>query len=290
METGSFNSSNYTKSEQAAIYEMAYEWLNFNFNDQRLNRKTIAPRLKEILNRRSKLVIASPFTSPERPSASPEQGHSSSRLGVVINNSKSYQNSAGLSYRLAYHDFLDKSSGYIPGARISFLDIEANIQNGGAVSLERLYLIDAMSIAPDNQIFNSWSWGMRIGYDRQPNQLTQSGRTFLQAGYGKSYGNPNTLQSYILGSIAFNAGDITQKLTPALGTEVGAIWQINGDNKISVNSNIMWLVDAQVNHSSEVGINWSWSYSKNFAIRSKLSYKNWLAEDIQSKVTAHYYF
>lgn len=287
---GDFNRSRYSTNRQAAILEMAYEWLNFNFNDRKLNRDSIAPRLKNLLYQRSKLDTTSPFTEPLKPIASPEQGHSSSRIGLTFANNNNYDNEIKLAYRLAYHDLLDHSIGYIPGAKISFFDIAASFSKNNKSRLDHFYLIDAMSLAPDNNIFDSWSWNIRLGYDRQPDIHKQSGRYFTQGGYGKSFGNPNNIHGFILGSVELNDSDITDNLEIGIGTELGTIWQINSLNKLAITGSIIKLIDSKNAYHSQVDLSWNWALKTNWALRSNINYTSWVTRDTQAKLTLYYYF
>lgn len=291
MEGGAFDSASVPPQQAAAILEMAYEWLNFEFYDQGLARDIIAPRLTQLLIQRSKIKSPSPFIQPPRPQASPEQGHRSSRIGLSVADYKNYATRYSFSYRLAYHDLLDKSAGYIPGAQISFLDVEASIDEYAKSRIERFYFLDAMSLAPDNRIFDSWSWNIRTGYDRQPDRLKQSGRWFAQGGYGKSIGNPNSLHTYMLGSFELNGGDITnQSAEVGLGSEFGAVWQINNNNKIAVTGNIMRLLNSDVKYHQRIDLTWNLALARNWAIRSKISQQRWHREDVIGKVTLQHYF
>jgi len=283
--------TDYPPRQAAAILEMAYEWLNFEFYDQGLNRDVIAPRLTQLLTARSQIKSPSPLMQPTRPSGSPDQGHSSSRIGLSMADYKNSDSRYSLSYRLAYHDLLDQSTGFIPGAQISFLDMEASINEYAQGRLERLYLLDAMSLAPDNRIFDSWSWNIRMGYDRQADRLKQSGRWFAQGGYGKAIGNPHRLHAYLLGSFELNKGDITkQHFAPGVGSELGVIWQVNDSHKVAVTGNIMRLVNDDVKYHNQVNFTWNWGFASNWALRSKISHQQWRGEDIISKLTLHHYF
>jgi hypothetical protein len=291
MHGQAFVATDYSPQQAAAILEMAYEWLNFEFYDQGLDRDIIAPRLTQLLIQRSKIKSPSPFMQPTRPSGSPDQGHGSSRIGLSVADYKNSDRRYRFSYRLAYHDLLDQSTGFIPGAQISFLDIESSINEYAQSRVERLYFMDAMSLAPDNRIFDSWSWNMRIGYDRQADTLKQSGRWFAQGGYGKAIGDPHTLHAYLLGSFELNKGDITaQRFTPGLGTEFGVIWQLNNSNKVALTGNIMRLLNSDAKYHQQLDFTWNWGFASNWAVRSKISHQQWRGEDIISALTLHHYF
>ncbi|MFK3864694.1 Lnb N-terminal periplasmic domain-containing protein [Pseudoalteromonas rhizosphaerae] len=290
MQGGSLNTRNYSESQLVAILEMAYEWLNFEFYDKNLNREEIAPRLAKLLLMRSKYKIASPFTKPNRPAASPEQGHGSSKITLARTHYNQQSDLTSFAYRLAYHDLLDTSAGFIPGAQISFFDIEGAIKDNGNTQLEHFYLLDAMSLAPDNRIFDSWSWNLKMGFDRQPNNDFQQGRWFTKGGYGKSIGNPNTLHGYLLAQVEFNNGDITDKLTTGFGTEAGVIWQINNSHKLALTTNIMWLVDADVDNHADLTLKWNYALSRNLSIRTELKNQRWYTSSTSAKLAIQYYF
>ena len=290
MQGGSLNTRNYSESQLVAILEMAYEWLNFEFYDKNLNREEIAPRLAKLLLMRSKYKIASPFTKPNRPAASPEQGHGSSKITLARTHYNQQSDLTSFAYRLAYHDLLDTSAGFIPGAQISFFDIEGAIKDNGNTQLEHFYLLDAMSLAPDNRIFDSWSWNLKMGFDRQPNNDFQQGRWFTKGGYGKSIGNPNTLHGYLLAQVEFNNGDITDKLTTGFGTEAGVIWQINNSHKLALTTNIMWLVDADVDNHADLTLKWNYALSRNLSIRTELKNQRWYTSSTSAKLGIQYYF
>ena len=289
MAGAKLDNSQFTAQRSVAIYEVAYEWLNFNFYDQGLNRDDIAPRLTKLLRKRSQYKIASPLTKPSKPKVSPEQGHGSARVALARSDSKNYGQTTELAYRLAYHDLLDSSAGFIPGAQISFLDINASYTDEH-LQLEHLYLIDAMSLAPDNQVFNSWSWNIRLGFDRTAGNTKRVGRSFVEGGYGKSIGDPNSLHAYLLGTIGLNGGDFSSGISPAAGVEGGIIWQLNPVHKFAVSGQYQWLANNQQAQRSQAKLSWHWALEKDLALRTEFNYSRWQQADHGAKLALYYYF
>jgi len=280
----------FTSSEQAAILEMSYEWLNYNFYDQGLSRSEIAPRLTNLLYQRSLLKVASPYSEPTQPLYSPDAGHGSARIGVGISQIDAQSTELDLSWRLAYHDLFDRAGGFIAGAQISFLDARLSIDHTGDSKLEQLYLLDAMSLAPHNRIFNSWSWNVRAGFDRQPAVNKQSGRWFAQAGYGKSWGDPRQLHGYLLGSAEVNRGSITQSTEPGLGVETGIIWQLNPQHKLGFTAYHGMLFNSINDNHTSTKLIWHWAPQIDWALRSQINYQQWSSSQLQAQLTALYYF
>jgi len=288
---GEFPDGSFTIDSKVKIYEMAYEWLNYRFYDERLLREKMAPLLTKILIARSQLRIKSVFTPIPEPIISPEQGHGSARLGLGLVGLDKADNVISISGRLNYHDLFDAPGGFIPGAQISFFDTELRINDSADVELTRLYLMDALSLPVDNTVFDSWSWNARVGMDRQPgiNKLEQ--RWFGQTGYGKAWGAANKLHSYALFSGELVGGDISYRgLEVGAGIETGAIWQANPTNRIGVQLNHMYLIDSDVEFHTKANLTWHWTADRDFAVRSEVGYLNWRSEEMYAQLTGFYYF
>lgn len=288
---GEIKEIDHSPSESAAVLEMAYEWLNFKFYNEDLKRENTAPKLTKLLIARSKIKLSSPFLSPEKPTFSPDDGHASSRLGLSATNFKNSPDTVNLSYRLAYHDLLDQSAGFISGAKISLLDGEVSINEKNNLRLEQLYFVDVMSLPTDNRIFDSWSWNLRMGFDRQADISKQSGHWFTKGGYGKSIGDSNNLQAYMLGSFELNGGDITNNnLKLGVGSEFGFIWQVMDQNKVGLSSKVMYLPDSDVDYHVQIDMDWNWAFNQHWALRTKLRHQKWNAENNMLKLTLYHYF
>ncbi|MDX1301462.1 DUF4105 domain-containing protein [Photobacterium sp.] len=282
----------YSDTERAAIIEMAYEWLNFRFYDEAdLDRTIAAPRLNQLLIERSKIKVRSPFPPVEVPLISPEESHGSARIGIGAIYNHHAGNKMHLAWRANYHDLLDRSGGFIPGAQISLYDLELSVSESGTSRLEKFHILDVMSLAPDNDIFNSWSWNARGGFDRQPDDSQWKERWFLQGGLGKSWGNPNTIHSYLLASGEINTGDITsQSAELGIGLEGGIVMQVNPNNKIAINTQVLKLIDTEAEHHSKATLSWQWSPARQWGVRSEIGYQMWNGDDAFGKVTGYLYY
>lgn len=285
------NQEDYSDTQRAAILELAYEWLNFQLYDQGLERNPTAKRLTEILYQRSKIQVASPFSPVKKPLVSPEQGHASARLGLSYQYWDSKNNQTTLEWRAAYHDLLDSQQGFVAGAQINFLDTQLSIDNVGSTRLDRFYLFDAMALAPSNKVFDSWSWNVRTGFDRQPVSKATSERWFAQGGYGKSWGASDKTHFYTLASGELNGGEITHyDFTLGLGIEAGALFQIHPKHRLGIQGQYLALIDSEDSNHSDVNISWNWSFNQHFALRTQVNYQQWQSEDIGAKITGFIYY
>ncbi|NRA60893.1 MAG: hypothetical protein HRU25_08260 [Psychrobium sp.] len=276
-------------NQRAAILEMAYEWLNFKYKDEHLARQEIVPRLTKLLYQRSKLKGAVGFSKVDRPINSPEMGHRSGRLGLGLSQIKNQSSPLNVSWRAAYHDLFYLSAGYIPGAKISFLDTQFSVTRDGDTKLERLYFLDAMSLAPNNRVFNSWSWNMRAGFDRQP-ALNYDGRWFAQGEFGRSWGDPHHIHGYLLGSAEVSRGELTNGTTPGAGLEAGLVWQLNPQNKIGVTGYHGPLIRGESDNRTTASLIWHWAPQTTWGIRSQIDYKHWATSRVTASINAFYYY
>jgi hypothetical protein len=281
----------YSASEQAAILEMAYEWLNYQFYAGGLERGVTAPQLTQLLIKRSKIKFSSPFDPVPEPQVSPEQGHGSARFGFGFTGFNYTKNALTVSWRMNYHDLFDAPGGFIPGAQISFMDTELSLSELGASRLEHLYLLDAMSLPPDNAVFDSWSWNIRAGFDRQPDVKSRRGRWFAQGGYGKSWGDPNCLHGFLLASAELNTGAVTYRdVEVGAGIETGLIWQAASEHRLGLLASQLHLFDSDVDYRTKASFNWQWSPVQAWGFRAEAGYLHWRGEESYGKLQALYYF
>lgn len=275
----------------AKVYEMAYEWLNYQYYDDRLLRDETAPLLTKILIARSKLKIKSPLVMPEKPALSPEKGHGSARMGLGYNWYNHESNAVSLNGRLNYHDLFDAPGGFIPGAQISFFDFELTANDADKTRLERFYIMDAFALPADNLVFDSWSWNARLGFDRQPDENKSAGRWFFQSGYGKSWGQSDGIHGFLLLSGELNSGDIVDNnFRVGGGLEGGLLWQMTNQHRVGLQVNQIHLADAKVNKHSKINITWQWSPTNNWGIRAESGYLEWHDNDAFVKLNGFYYF
>ncbi|WP_428241889.1 DUF4105 domain-containing protein [Gynuella sp.] len=279
----------FTERERAAIIEFAYEWLNFELYDEGLARDVTAKQLTRLLYQRSMLDSGSPFSPVHRPDVSPEQGHGSTRLGFSYNAYQHDSNRIGFEWRAAYHDMFDNPAGYIPGAKISFFDAQASLDEDWHLRLDRFYLVDSMALAPSNRIFSSLAWSVKAGYDRQgPGQY---GRGLAQLGFGKAFGAADGLHLYGLVAEEINYGALTDdEVEPGLGIRAGVLVPGGSSHRLGVEGEWLALFNSATPDHSEITATWQWSIQRNLALRSELSYQRWGDDQLSGKLTGLWYF
>lgn len=286
---GNFPSATqYTDSERAAVLEFTYEWLNYDLYDLGLERNSTAKKLTRLLRERSQIDAPSPFEEVPTPSTSPDLGHRSARIGFSHLLTNHAANRTAFEWRPSYHDLYDNQNGYIPGAKISFLDTKLSLNNHGNSQLEHFYFMDAMAIAPSNRVLSSLAWNLKIGSDRPIN--THS-RWTIQGGAGRAWGNPDKLHSYFLFSTESSYGNMTNnRWAWGLGSSAGLLFSASANHRLGIEATWFRLLDADVTNHSSVTATWNWSLSRNIALRIESGYAQWDKEEFHSQITSYFYY
>jgi hypothetical protein len=122
-------------------------------------------RNNAVLVARSKLkvppipVALTPVTGP------PEEGHKIMRASVGAG-SREREFFTELNFRLAFHDLLDPEYGYTPDAQIEALGIALrHYGRSNHTRLERLTIVNIVSLSPMDALFQSPSWKVSTGLE-----------------------------------------------------------------------------------------------------------------------------
>jgi hypothetical protein len=150
---------------QAAVLDVASDYLLYRIATEEKNSAVYEQRNHSILIARSKLkvhpaaVALTPVTGP------PEQGHKILRTGFGVG-WRAGELFNEVSFRLAFHDLLDPEYGYTPGAQIQALSLALrHYMRSDETRLERLTLVDIVSLSPIDALFRSPSWKINTGLE-----------------------------------------------------------------------------------------------------------------------------
>lgn len=170
------------KAKQAKVLDIAYQYLRYRTDKGQINPKKASKRSLTLLSIRSKLpksaetIISAPLPS--------EKGHRTARFalggGVFAE-----QHFVDLKVRPAFHDLLDNDAGYVAGAQINFLAIEArHYTELNKTTLEAFRLIDIKAHSARDRFFKPFSWEAGIGWKRNELNITDKTRFGLDIGGG----------------------------------------------------------------------------------------------------------
>lgn len=151
---------------QAAVLELAEASVTHELRTGDLERDLAAGRARSLLAARSRLEEKADQPPVPVPGTRPDQGHGSARLaaGLGVRDGNVFQ---ALRLRPVYHDLLDPTGGFVPGAGIAFLDTELRHYQGDSdLVLERLTAVRISSMTPRDELIRPISWRLDVGLER----------------------------------------------------------------------------------------------------------------------------
>lgn len=189
--------------DRAQVVDLAFEYLEYRRLRGDVANRDAAPRLRALLAARSKIDASEDIEVPT-PAVRPDQGHRSSRLGIGAG-SRDGAAFQEVRFRPAYHDLMDPESGYIRGAQIEYLNAVLRRESAsGTVRLEKVNVVDIVSLAPRDTLLKPGSWRINFGMsrvDRNPATYPDAPRplvTDLDGGWGVATDAGGRLLAYTL--------------------------------------------------------------------------------------------
>lgn len=153
--------------EQVTILDLAAEYVQIRFARKELAKEEYSRLYLQLLRERSRLGTtpgeAYSVVEPSRP----ETGHGTTKAaaGAGIRRGKGF---AELELQPEFHTLLDPDHGYLRGAQIKFFDTALRyFFSTDQLRLEKLHLLDIVSVAPCNMFFRPISWKIQTGLERE---------------------------------------------------------------------------------------------------------------------------
>lgn len=222
------------------ILNLAVEVIQYRYNKGLIKRDDYLKLFLGILRERSKLGNTKGGDYKIPTPVRPEEGHFSNRVSFGIRNKKN-DTFMELSYRPAYHTLLDPDEGFTEGSEIVFLNTSVRWDFDGKVNLDRLDIIDIVSLSPRDMFFNPLSWKITTGFLMKNYYKGEQLVYQLNPGFGFSYRNRIMGLWYILGGVDLELGG-EYKDNYALGTgiESGIIKKLTEFWKIGLSTGALF--------------------------------------------------
>lgn len=211
----------------AAGLSLANDQVQYRNADGALPREIAIPRSLALLRARAATGEKSAPVTVAAPTVDPASGHDTARVSAGI---ASDPHGDGASLRLnvrpAYHDLLDPPGGYGPGQQIVFaeLGLRTRLANG-ATALDHVTLVDIVSVAPRDALFQPVSWRFRAAHERPDLGVGRDPRlTVLEGGAGLATGRFGAVVGYGYALVRAEVGaarDETHALQ--LGPQLGVL-------------------------------------------------------------------
>lgn len=178
----------------AAALSVAFEYQKYQVMAGNWSREEVVPRTRDVLVARSKLQADTTEKAVTAPEVRPDQGHGTALIAFGAGQLNDDE-AVIVRIRPAYHDLLDPLPGYVAGAQIKFLDVNAAyLAAKDTWLLERFGFVDIISLSDRDIFFRPVSWSVRSGWYRLPLPTAVDTRdlTFIiDAGAGITHATSN---------------------------------------------------------------------------------------------------
>lgn len=268
---------NISNDNKIKIIEIATEIIQSKYSDEDITKKEYKKLFIQTLSARGKLKSVSnkeEHYNVEAP-VRPDFGHYSSRfsIGAGFKVDLGYTE---YSLRPAYHDLYDSDFGYLPFSEIEFMDIKLrNYHNRGSnrendFILEKIEVINIVSMPVSDRLFRSWGWFVRTGLERAYAKEKENALLgYLDFGRGKAYG---TKDFRVFGYFSVDArvgNDLYDDYSLGLGLWAGAGYNFKDNSKIffEVNSKRYGLGENKSTSFATIGL------TSAFSQKSSLTFK-----------------
>jgi hypothetical protein len=255
---------------QAAVLDAVSDYLLYKAATEQ-DSAPFEARNKTVLLARSKLKVA-PMRLKMTPfSGAPDQGHKTMRAGLGAGwREGEFFNEA--SFRLAFHDLLDPEYGYTPGAQIQALGLSLrHYARRNHTRIEKITLLDILSLSPVDALFASPSWKINAGFDTIEHNSCRFCRTAnLSSGIGVAGES-----SWLNREVYFAFADLATQFGPVFkgnhrlggGLTLGGMVDISERWKFAVSGSYLNFPVGDRSDEWRISAQQRYSLQKNLALR-----------------------
>lgn len=149
---------------KARVLDLASDFTNYLYLKREIPKDAYQGRYLRILAARSTVAGRPPESGPLPVPPPPESGHLVSRASLA-GGARDGRPFLEIAYRPAYHSLEDPAKGFNDGSQIVFSEAAVRWYPGDEkVRLQRLDLIDIVSLAPRDAFFRPVSWKVQTGF------------------------------------------------------------------------------------------------------------------------------
>lgn len=275
----------------ARVLEQAYDYSRFLSTDTPSARDVRAGRNWALLAARSEADVKKIWNDIPVPKVSPDESHETARFAVGVG---AVEDSFFLSLKLrpAYHDLLDPIDGYVTTSQINFLDLQIRyFGETEKLELDRLTVINVLSLSPITEYFSPISWGVDVGIERLNTlqgrinvaQLTVDGG--LSYPVGESWVFSGLLEAKVKAADSLNKG-----YSAGFGVRLNLLTQGSGlSTQLKLNS--LAFRSGEESNYHQASIEQSFHFNTNLSLRLAVArLKDYEIYSTQAELFMSWYF
>ncbi len=254
------------------ILDVATETLEFRYYRKEVGRDAYRQKSLTLLKSRSQLGQAEEGYLEIADPGRPDQGHGSNRiaLGIGLWDNDWYQE---LRIRPAYHNLLDADQGFLPGSQIDFANLILRLYpERHKLQLQRLDLINIVSLAPRHAFYQPVSWKVSTGFqqtlfDDQEDHLVYQ----LNPGGGFTWGNNRTMYYGMMEGDLLVSGRYRDNFALGFGATVGLLANPLPAWKIHLTARKIWYEAGELHRAADISLKQNWCLNADTSIELDIS-------------------
>jgi len=165
---------NFLKKEKARTLDLVMEYSQYKYSRKEITKEKYFDVFLSASKARSRLKNVESYIKDIDVPSRPEKGHKPNRIGIgfgVLKGADRGNDNAffqEISIRPAYHDLLSDDRGYVKGSQIEFMNLVLRyFPDQRKTALEKLDIINIVSISERDKFFKPVSWKVDTGFFRQ---------------------------------------------------------------------------------------------------------------------------
>lgn len=216
--------------KQARVEELALDYAAYRQSRRFGGSEPAAGSSAELLVARSRLAVPDQTPALRQPELWPGSGHPPARVRLGFG-SEAREGFLELAGGPAYHDILDPEGGYTRGAGVNLLRGALRwYPETSRVELERLELIDIVSLSSWNRFLHPVCWKVTLGVERKRTAFRESllmGSFNSGVGVSHEFATGTTLYGFAEGTLEI-ADRFRAVLAPGIGPRLGVLQELSG--------------------------------------------------------------
>jgi hypothetical protein len=214
-----------TPVDRARVIELALDYAAYRQNFRFGEAPPVTGTVATLLEARSRLAVPDQTPAIPAPDVAPGQGHKSARAGIGYG-LEDHRQFIEITGGPAYHALFDPQGGFTPGAQvIVLLTALRYYPEEGRAELERLDVLDIMSLSPWGYFLRPVSWKLGLGLVRKRPEESDSlllGRYNGGFGISRDLSRRTSVHAFAEGTVEMS-GHFDHFVAPGVGPGIGMV-------------------------------------------------------------------
>jgi len=280
-----------SSEDYARVLEQSYDYSRYLSSADPSVRDSRAAQNWSLLVARSRSDAKRIWKDIDVPAVRPDESHKTARFAMAAG-AAAKESFISLRLRPAYHDLIDPPAGYAPYSQINFLDLSVRyFTSEEQFRLDKLTIINVLSLAPRDDYFDPVSWGVDVGIERGNSSRGKVNAAQLTVDGGLSYPVQGAwVLSGLLEARVKAAKRFDRSYSAGAGVRLNLLRQGSGSSTQLMITGLAYRA-GEDNDFSEASIEHSITISRDLSVRlSAARSKDYGTYQNQAELSMHWYF